>query len=183
MAIGEVLVSIDHASGTAAVVRYEEKPGLWLVGSVVNPMGGGVRGHRPITQGLPGSTTAYGGRLPPGAATATVIDSAGMEHAATTGRGAWIAIVPEDAIVAGERPVRYAATDGSLVAPQLPNDWRRTPRIERGSVCPVCDASEWDEITPAVDPSVIQPDGKPYQERPFSACRKCGHEDHVLRYP
>jgi hypothetical protein len=181
--ISEVLVSLDHDRGTAAVVRYAGYERLWLYGSLERGVGSGIRPHQPVREGLIGGGWAYGGALPPGATAAAVIDYGGVAREAAVGGGAWVAIVPEDPLP-GVRPVRYTAADGRIVAPLLPDGWQRTPVTDTDAVCPVCGESGWDEVTPDGDPDApLTPDGNPFVPSPFRVCRTCGKRVHgdVLR--
>lgn len=172
----EVLVQVEHADGTAAVVRDEGM--LWLTG-ILGRGGTGLEHGRPVVEGLPDDRTVQGGELPPGAVAVEVVDDAGVRHAAAVGNGAWIVVV--DQPVRGEDPlVRFVDAAGRTVAPSLPAEWPRAPVEDASEPCPACGATGWDVVQPLDESrgSRSTADGG-WEPTPIVVCRACGHEESV----
>ncbi|HEY7077515.1 MAG TPA: hypothetical protein VH418_19190 [Solirubrobacteraceae bacterium] len=163
----EVLVSVPHADGEAAIVR--DVRGVWLAGRAREPSVM-IDDHRPAVEGLEGDRTAHGGRLPPGAAGAEVVDDAERRHAAAAGNGFWV-VVLDQPLGGGAAPVRYVDAAGETVAAPLPAG-PRTPVPDAPEPCPACGATGWDELVPD-DPS---------GREPLVVCCTCGHAETSVSY-
>ena len=169
-----VLVSIDHADGTAAMLR--SRNGVRLTAG--RRYGGGtlVDDERPCVQGLGEERTVLGGRLPHGAVRAVVVDSSGGEREAAVGDGAWIMVLDEP-LDNADPPVRYIAADGRIVPTRLPEDWPRAPITDAITSCPACAAIEWDAVQARGESRGGSTDSHGnYTSAKIASCRVCGHE-------
>jgi hypothetical protein len=119
-----ILVSLRYDDGIAAV--YRDDDGAWLgAGPDTASLGGMLLDTNPGRLGIGRGRLVAGGLLPPGAAVAIVEGTR-----ATTGHGAWVAVIDEvetrDGLAA-----RYEADDGTVVRPALPageGAWYGLPR-------------------------------------------------------
>ncbi len=171
----EVLVTIEHADGMAGVVREAGLP--WLSGDVSRGPSTGLERTRAGMEGLRDGSL-HGGMLPQGASGARVRDGAGNTHTPAVGGGAWVLVLPEapDAGVA----VSFLDADGALVRPELPARYVREPIEDAHELCPACDGTEWELVTPD-DPrhgSSSSGDG-PEIPSQFLYCVACGHEERM----
>lgn len=176
MPVEEVLVSVDHADGTAALMVDDE--GISLSGYANKGGGTLLTDFQPRREGLRRRRMVYGGLLPPGAASVVLIDAAG-EHPATVANGAWVRVVDERDELQSCR-VRYTDAHGDFVAPPLPPLWPREPVEDATEDCPVCGSRAWDVVT-ALDGSrgFTVADGGPEEPGRVVVCRRCGHEVQV----
>lgn len=166
--MAQVLVSVEHADGEAAIVR--DRRGLWLAGYAEQPSIL-IGDDRPRSEGLHGDRTAQGGRLPPGATGAEVVDDAGARHAAAAANGAWVVVVDQGV---ADNPVRYLDAAGATVcAPAPPGS--RTPVPDAPEPCPACDATGWDHIVPDDFGGTERPGDGPCRPSALVVCRTCGH--------
>ena len=94
MDVVAMLVSLQHDEATVGVVRASDGH-VRLSSSLERADGPRVEEYRPSHLGLDDDRTAVGGRLPPGAASAEVVDDAGERHVAATANGAYVALVAE----------------------------------------------------------------------------------------
>src|SRR4051812_17711374 len=141
--MAKILVSVRHADGQAAIVRTWR--GLCLAGYAEQPSAL-IDDDEPAVEGLDGDRTAQGGRLPPGATGAEVVDDAGGRHTATAANGAWVVVLDQPAT--GEaNPVRFVDAAGATVPAPLPAG-PRTAIADAPEPCPACGASGWDQIVP-----------------------------------
>lgn len=177
--VREVLLSIEHQDGSVGIVVDAEAGELWLSGDCE---GGGtmLAGHEPTVERLEEDTIVVGGRLPPGAVEATVIDPRGDELRAAVANGVWVTIVRDTDVFAGAPPVRFADASGALVPPPLPPEWPREPLADATEDCPACGARDW-EIVTALDGSrgfSGRPSGEMAPSRVL-VCERCGHEEQI----
>lgn len=174
MRLVKVLVTVEHADGTAGVVvRGNEMP--WLTGDVARGPSTGLQGTRMSMKGLRDGSL-YGGMLPQGASGARVRDLAGRTHVPAVGGGAWVMVLPDapDEGVA----VRFLDAEGALLRPELPVRYVREPVEDAHEPCPACDGTEWELVTPD-DPrhGSSSSDGGPEIPSRFLYCVACGHEE------
>jgi hypothetical protein len=177
MPVEEVLVSVKHKDGTAAVMVDDE--GAWLSGYAEKGPSTSIDGYQMAREGLRRRRTVYGGLAPPGAAAVTLLDAAGGEHPASVANGAWVRVVHDrerlDACL-----VRFTDARGELVAPPLPPEWPREPVDDATVDCPLCHSRAWDVVT-AIDGSrgTTRIDGEDEKPGRVVVCRRCGHEVQV----
>ncbi len=171
-----VLIALPRGEG---VVRQDN--GEIVVTEDVSEDGGqrlrGSDHYHPVKTWLHGDRSLVGGLLPPGAVSAEVIDDRGTRVEATTGGGAYVAILaqPND----HHEPVvccRDAA--GAPVRPPLPDDYPSTPVHDAEEPCPACGAVDYDECVPTES----WRGGRPGPAgttipNPIVVCRVCGHEE------
>ncbi len=126
-----ILVTIEHADGTAGVVRENDMS--WLTGDVSRGPSTGLKGTRAGMEGLRDGSL-HGGMLPQGASDARVRDGAGNTHTPAVGGGAWVLVLPEapDAGVA----VCFLDAAGALLRPELPARYVREPIEDAHEPCP-----------------------------------------------
>jgi hypothetical protein len=165
--VTEVLVSVEHADGAAAIVR--DGRGMWLAGRADQPSVL-IDDARPRIEGLAGDRTAQGGRLPPGAVGAEVVDHAGARHPAAAANGAWIVVLDEP-VNGDTNPVRYVDAAGATVTAPLPAG-ARTPIDDAPEPCPACGASGWDHVVPDDHPGGMT----------HVVCRACGHAEGAMDF-
>jgi hypothetical protein len=118
-----------------------------------------------------------GGILPPGAASADVVDDRGIRVAATVARGAYAALL--DQPTDGHEPIvccRDAA--GEPIRRPWPNDYPSVRVTDAQEPCPACGALDYDEYVPfeqwrggrgGPNATVIP--------NPVVSCRVCGHDE------
>jgi hypothetical protein len=171
----EILVSVEHADGIAAVVRRQD--GVWLAGYLEAGGATGLADYVPVVEGLSGDRTVQGGLLPPGAVGAEVVDRVGDRRRATAANGAWVVVL--DQPVTGElSPVRFVDRDGETVPRPVPDDWARAPVVDLFEPCPACGAIGWDELRPLGDARGRRSTpGGGWEPAPIVVCRTCGHEE------
>jgi hypothetical protein len=173
----ELLVAVEHYHGVAGVVR--EGRHLVLIDDVEDGGGAVLDDLRPAIVGLRGDRTLQGGRLPPGAVAAEVVDHSGARCAAAAANGVW-AVVLDHATRGGASPVRFSDADGATVAVPLPAGWPRTPVDDAREPCPACGATGWDEVRPRDGSFGMQSvGGSPATPSPLVVCRTCGHTETV----
>jgi hypothetical protein len=174
MPVDEVLVSVDHADGTAAVMVDDE--GVSLSGYADEGSGTFIEDYQPVREGLTRRRMVYGGLLPPGATAVALLDATGAEHPAAVAKGAWIGVVDDGDRLDGCK-VRYKDVQGEFVAPPLPPHWPREPVEDATQDCPVCGSRAWDVVT-ALDGSRGSIVADDWGEQPgrVVVCRRCGHE-------
>jgi hypothetical protein len=91
----EVLVSIQHDDGVAAIVRDGESVCLsGYLGHAKTVLDG----YSSSMEGLTSERSAEGGLLPPGAVGAEVVDRSGRRHGAACAAGAWVIVLHEPTI-------------------------------------------------------------------------------------
>jgi hypothetical protein len=162
----DVLVAVDHAAGTAAIVR-DSHGALWL-SERVGEGATALRGYQPLAEPLTAETMVQGGRLPANASGAEVVDDAGRRWAAATGGGAWLVVVEQPIGSGLALPMRYLDDAGETVARPMPLQWLRTPVLDASEPCPACAGTGWDHVRPRD------------VEAPGSVvCRECGHEEAI----
>jgi hypothetical protein len=177
--VRDVLVSIEHPGGRVGVVVDADEGELWVSADFD---GGGtcLSEYTPGFEMLDHDTIVAGGRLPPGAVEATLIDPRGETRRCAVANGAWVAIVPDSDPFEGVPPVRFADASGAIVTPPLPPEWPREPLPDATDDCPACDAREWDVVTAADGSRGYS--GRPSGEMTPSqvlVCRRCGHEEAI----
>jgi hypothetical protein len=128
----EVLVSVGHVDGTAAVVLEEGM--AWLSGYLEEGGATGLEDFGPAVAGLTAERTVEGGLLPPGAVSAEVVDRSGERRAAVVANGAWV-IVLEEPVTGEVSPVRFADRDGRTGVPSPAREL--APRAGHRSVAAV----------------------------------------------
>jgi hypothetical protein len=162
----DLLVAVDHAAGTAAIVR-DTHGGLWL-SERVGEGATELHGYQPVAEPLTAETMVQGGRLPSYATGAEVVDDAGRRWAAATGGGAWLVVVDQPIGFTLALPMRYLDAAGETVSRPVPLHWPRTPVDDASEPCPACAGTGWDHVRPRD------------VEAPGSVvCRDCGHEEAV----
>jgi len=145
MAELEVLVSVPTGDGTAGVLR-DELGAVWLSWRVDGLGGPRLDDYRPGHLGLDGDRTVIGGRLPPRAVGAEVVDDTGRRVTAAVGNGAWLAVLDQP-ILGPIAPAWCWDADGAAVATPLPADWPRTRVSDAEEPCPACGGTVWDQVT------------------------------------
>lgn len=174
----DVLVSVAHADGIAAVVRTGADGLLWVTGDHRRG-GSGLQGYRPTIEGLTDDRTVQGGALPPGAVAAEVVDDAGVVHAAAAANGAWVVVLDQPA-TGDTSPVRFLDPQGETVTPPLPAEWSRAPVADAEESCPACGASSWLEVRPLDDSRGARTtDSGAWEPTPIVVCSVCGHEESI----
>src|SRR3954454_11813106 len=121
----DVLVAVDHAAGTAAIIR-DTDGALWL-SERVGEGATALRGYQPVAEPLTAETMVQGGRLPSSAAGVEVVDDAGRRWAAATGGGAWLGGGEQPIDFGLALPMRYLDDAAETVARPMPLQWLRTP--------------------------------------------------------
>ena len=173
----EIFVTAKHDYGTAGV-GWADKEGTWWLSAISERgPGTGLRGYEPGIEGLGSEKTVQGGRLPPGAVAAEVIDDHGNRLLAAAANGAWV-IVLDQGIDGEVCPVRFLDADGQTVRVPVPDAWPRKPIEDAADVCPVCGELAWDEVIPldgswgmeGLDDGDLEPS-------PIAVCRQCGHQE------
>src|SRR3954469_12565514 len=95
--IPETLLSVEHAGGTAAIVRQRDhERALGLVGYAGEP-GARLFGHVPAVEPLTGDRIVQGAGRPAGASGAEVVDDAGRRLLAAPATGFWLVVVAQPA--------------------------------------------------------------------------------------
>jgi hypothetical protein len=187
----DVLVSVQTNDGSAGVLR-DEDGAMWLSWRIDGLGGPRLDDYRPDHLGLPDDQTLIGGRLPPGAVGAEVVDDAGRRITAVAGGGAWIAVLDQP-ILGPRAPAWCCDASGAPIAPELPADWPRTRIADANEPCPACGRTVWDEVTPTDDsrgmrsiPGTNPPSRPPMhndyagmEPTPFVVCCACGHEESI----
>ena len=165
--IPETLLALEHADGTAAIVRERDhERALGLVGYVGEPAAR-LFGHVPSVEPLTDDRLVQGGRLPAGAVGAEVVDDTGRRLPAAAANGVWLVVVDQSPGLGMACPVRCFDESGTTVARPLPHGWTRTPIDDAPELCPACDGAGWDHA--------LGPGGHPE----LAVCRHCGHEEFV----
>jgi hypothetical protein len=175
----EILVSVGHAEGTAGVWR-DNGGDRWL-SARLEGRGGTLLdegGHSSI-EGLGLDLTVQGGVLPPGAASAQVIDDAGHRHEATAASGVWVVVLEQRSH--RPSPVHYLDDAGESVRPPLPAGWRVEPVSDARESCPVCSCLRWEKVTPtdAGARGAVELPGGGMEPSPVLVCAVCGHEEQM----
>jgi hypothetical protein len=146
-------------------------------------VGGGV-GLRDDDRFHPGAASVdadhcvVGGRLPPGAVSAEVVDDRGTRVSAVVADGVFAAMLEQPH--EGRDPIvccRDAA--GRFVRRPWAADYPSVRVTDTDEPCPACGATDWDEYTPFEEwrgGSGSKVDGT-HVANPIVSCRICGHEE------
>ena len=189
----QVLVSVPTPDGDAGVL-VDASGDVWLSAHIDRLGGPRLEGHQPDQLGLAGDRSLVGGRLPPGAVGAEVIDDAGRRIRATTGNGAWVALLDEPTV--GPQPASWCWDDnGDPIAPELPAGWSRVRVTDADESCPACGRTLWHQVTATDDSRGMRsirgtsPSPTPTpslddhyagtEPTPFVVCAACGYEESV----
>jgi hypothetical protein len=167
----EVLVTVEHADGIAAIVRDTHEDGaLWLTG-LAGDAATELHGYLPAAEPLDGERLVQGGRLPVPAVAAEVVDDAGRRWTAATGEGTWLVVVDQPLGFGPGLPVRYLDAAGRTVPKPLPASWSHTPVDDAPEPCPACAGTGWDHVRPR--------DAAGRKAPGSVVCRDCGHEEAI----
>ena len=171
-----VVVSLPSGAG---VVRTEH--GLVVTDDV--SVGGGV-GLRDDDLFGPGAASVdvdhcvVGGRLPPGAVSAEVVDDRGLRVSAVVADGVYAAMLEQPH--EGRDPIVCCRdADGHFVRRPPAADYRSVRVTDTDEPCPACGATDWDEYTPFEEwrgGSGSKVDGT-HVANAVVSCRICGHEE------
>jgi hypothetical protein len=170
----EVLVSLVHPDGTAAVYSTDDEPRLTADlasdGALV------LDRYRPGSLPLSEDRSLEGGLAPEGALAAELVTPTGERLQAPVANGAWVAVVERERSLFWNRsPVRFVDASGNTVRRPLPEDCRRKPVEDAEEPCPACGRRSWEEVRPdALGPWDRETD-------PFVSCSACGHEELMAR--
>lgn len=184
----EVLVSVEHADGEAGVLRDGED--YCLSGYLSDGGWTLLSEYWSSMEGLTGDRSVEGGRLPPGAVGAEVVDRSGRRHVAASSNGAWVIVLGEPT-VGDPRPVRFLDEEGQTVRRPLPDSWPREPLPHRQETCPACGAKGWERArpidssfgmrrrpdAPPIDPEpppTVPTDWTGWEPVPMLVCKTCG---------
>jgi hypothetical protein len=185
----EVLVSVEHGDGVAAIVRSGE---LVCLSGNLGHAKTVLDGYSSSMQGLTGERSAEGGLLPPGAVRAEVVDRAGRRHFATCAAGAWI-IVLDEPTIGDVRPVRFLDAEGNTVRRPTPDGWARELAPDFHEPCPACGNRAWERIRapdgsggmrwagdhdpPDEPPERVPEVGGDWEATPWLRCTTCGYAE------
>jgi hypothetical protein len=174
----ETLVSVLHAHGTAGVWRGPDGR-RWLSAWLEHGGGTLLEDTAPPSIASIGELTVQGGVLPPGAATAHVIDDTREWHDAATAAGVWVVVLAQHSH--GASPVLYRDADGRPVRPQLPSDWSVEPVPDANGSCPACGGARWERVTPTDTESRggFGTAGGGMAPSSVLVCVVCGHEEPI----
>ena len=171
-----IVVSLPSGAG---VVRTEH--GLVVTDDV--DVGGGV-GLRDDDLFGPGAAavdedhSVVGGRLPPGAVSAEVVDDRGVRVSAVIVDGVYAAML-EQPHEGREPSVCCRDADGHFVRRPWAADYPSVRVSDTDEPCPACGETDWDEYTPFEEwrgGSGSKVDGTHVADAVVS-CRVCGHEE------
>jgi hypothetical protein len=185
----EVLVSVEHEDGVAAVVRSGE----WVcLSGYLGHAKTVLDGYESSMEGLTGERSAEGGLLPPGAVGAEVVDRAGRRHRPTCAAGAWVLVLDEPTI-GDVRPVRFLDAEGNTVRRPAPDGWAREPAPDSHAPCPACGNRVWERIRaldgssgmrwagdhdpPDEPPESVPEVGGNWEPAPLLRCTTCGYAE------
>jgi hypothetical protein len=135
------------------------------------------RPYEPVMIWLADERCLVGGLLPPGAASAEVVDEAGRRVDAAVGSGAYVAAVEQPA-ARGEPVVLCRDAVGAPVRRPLPGEYPSTPVTDTSEPCPACGAVDWEECVPNEQwrGGRTGPGGARIPS-PIVVCRVCGHDE------
>lgn len=171
-----IVVSLPSGAG---VVRTEH--GLVVTDDV--GVGGGL-GLRDDDRFQPGAASVdadhcvVGGRLPPGAVSAEVVDDRGLRVSAVVADGVYAAML--DQPNEGREPIVCCRdANGDLVRRPWASDYPSVRVTDTDEPCPACGETDWDEYQPFEEwrgGSGSKVDGT-HVASPIVSCRVCGHEE------
>src|SRR5579872_605044 len=143
------------------------------------------RPYEPVVIWLFEESCLVGGLLPPGAATAEVVDEAGRRVDAAVGSGAYVAALDQP-VGPFEPVVLCRDASGAPVRRPLPGEYPSTPVTDTAEPCPACGSVDWEECVPNERwrGGRSGPDGARVPS-PIVVCRVCGHEERegsIMRY-
>jgi hypothetical protein len=171
-----VLVSLPSGAG---VVRTEY--GLLVTADVGDDAGGYVRDDDPFrleAAWVSEAQCVVGGRLPPGASCAEVVDDRGQRVVATVGAGAYVAVLEHP--YEGREPV-VCCRDGAGRPVRRPRaaDYPSRRVVDAEEPCPACGATDWDVYTPFEQWRAGRGSkaAGTHIASPVISCRVCGHEE------
>lgn len=170
----DILVSIEHRWGTAAVGWAGLHGLLWLSSLADRGPGTGLVGYETAIEGLADEHTVQGGRLPPGATAAEVVDDTGRRVPANVANGAWIVVVDQEAD--DTLPVRFFDDSGQAVARPWPEEWPREPVADADEPCPACGGTSWSMLTRVGNTfDLDEPDDEDWGPSRMVVCDTCGN--------
>jgi hypothetical protein len=185
----EILVSVEHDDGLAAIVR--NGPIVCLSG-YLGQAKTVLDGYWSSMEGLRRGRSAEGGLLPPGAVGAEVVDRSGRRRRADCATGAWI-IVLDEPTIGDARPVRFLDAEGNTARRPIPDGWGREAGRDCHEPCPACGNRIWERIRapdgsagmrwagehdPPDEPPQTVPDvGGDWEATPWFRCTTCGHAE------
>jgi hypothetical protein len=174
--MAEVLVELPGGEG---VIRGDDGA-IEFTHDVREPRGQPLqpgRPYEPVMIWLADERCLVGGLLPPGAASAEVVDEAGRRVDATVASGAYVAAL-EQPVGPGEPVVLCRDAGGAAVRRPLPGEYPSTPVTDTGEPCPACGAVDWEVCVPDEQwrGGRTGPDGARIPS-PIVVCRVCGHEE------
>jgi hypothetical protein len=174
--VAEVLVELPGGEG---VIRGDDGE-VEFTHDVREPRGQPLqpgRPYEPVMIWLADERCLVGGLLPPGAASAEIVNEAGRRVDAAVGSGAYVAAV-QQSIGPGDPVVLCRDAGGAPVRRPLPGEYPSTPVSDTGEPCPACGAVDWEECVPDEQwrGGRTGPDGAGIPA-PIVVCRVCGHEE------
>lgn len=171
-----VVVSLPSGAG---VVRTEH--GLVVTDDVGVGGGAGLRDEDPFSPeaaSVDVDRCVVGGRLPPGAVSAEVVDDRGGRVSAMVADGVYAAMLEQPH--EGRDPVVCCRdASGGFVRRPWAADYPSVRVTDTDEPCPACGRCDWDEYTPFEEwrgGSGSKVDGT-HVAHPVVSCRVCGHEE------
>ncbi len=170
------LVSLPSGAG---VVSAEH--GLLVTGEVTGGGGAYLREEDPFhpeAASVDRDHCVVGGRLPPGAVSAEVVDDRGARVTAAVADGVYVAILEQPN--EGREPIVCCRdAHGNFVRRPWAADYPSVRVTDTEEPCPACGETDWDEYTPFEEwrgGSGSKVDGT-HIASPVVSCRVCGHEE------
>lgn len=171
-----LVVSLPSGAG---VVR--DQHGLLVTDGVAGGGGAYLREQDPFhpePASVDEDHCVVGGRLPPGAVSAEVVDDRGSRVIATAADGVYAAMLEQPN--EGHEPIVCCRDqDGDFVRRPWAADYPSVRVTDTDEPCPACGAVDWDEYTPFEEwraGSGSKVDGT-HAANPVVSCRVCGHEE------
>ncbi len=176
MAVRSIVVSLPSGAG---VVRAEH--GLLVTDGVAGGGGAYLREEDPFhpeSASVDEDHCVVGGRLPPGAVSAEVVDDRGSRVTATVADGVYAAML-EQPNEGREAVVCCRDANDDFVRRPWAADYPSVRVTDTTEPCPACGEADWDEYTPFEQwrgGSGSKLDGT-HVASPIVSCRVCGHEE------
>lgn len=171
-----VVVSLPSGAG---VVRAEH--GLLVTDEITGGGGAYLREEDPFhpeSASVDEDRCVVGGRLPPGAVSAEVVDDRGLRVSAAVRDGVYAAMLEQPN--EGREPVVCCRdADSNFVRRPWAAEYPSVRVTDAEEPCPACGEIDWDEYTPFEEwrgGSGSKVDGT-HVASPVVSCRVCGHEE------